>query len=292
MSLYKIGTFGDPVRLIQKFLVGAGYKDVDVDSSFGPVTEEAVKDWQSHHGLKADGVVGPATLKEMNLVIAPSQSDAPPVPVSAPTSNQTIKGIDTSHYEPGVIWEIVAKSKQFSMTKASEGIGGVDSLLKPYWPEMKQVGPRGAYHFYHANQDPVAQAETFLKAVEAAGGLEETDMGPILDWETTSGVSNAKQQDGAHKWFDYVEARLGKRGIVYSSRSFFAEGIISKDFASKGVWIAQIGVGNLHPVPGFTANFWQYSFTEHVVGVPQKVDGSIYYGSQSELAAWIKSGNV
>ena len=64
MTLYKKGSRGEMVRQIQKALAGAGLK-VIVDGYFGSITEEAVREFQSTHGLKADGIVGPATLTKL-----------------------------------------------------------------------------------------------------------------------------------------------------------------------------------------------------------------------------------
>lgn len=58
---YKRGSRGEMVRQIQKALAGAGLR-VIVDGNFGPITEEAVKEFQIKKGIKADGIVGPATL--------------------------------------------------------------------------------------------------------------------------------------------------------------------------------------------------------------------------------------
>ena len=58
---YKKGSRGEMVRQIQKALAGAGLR-VIVDGNFGPITEEAVKEFQKQKGLTPDGIVGPATL--------------------------------------------------------------------------------------------------------------------------------------------------------------------------------------------------------------------------------------
>ena len=61
---YKRGSRGEVVRQIQKALAGAGLK-VIVDGIFGAITEEAVRQFQMRHGLKPDGIVGPATLAKL-----------------------------------------------------------------------------------------------------------------------------------------------------------------------------------------------------------------------------------
>lgn len=58
---YKKGSRGEIVRQIQKALAGAGLR-VIVDGNFGPITEEAVREFQKQKGLTPDGIVGPATL--------------------------------------------------------------------------------------------------------------------------------------------------------------------------------------------------------------------------------------
>ena len=59
MTLYKRGSRGDMVRQIQKAL------HLLADGIFGSQTEEAVKNFQRKNGLKADGIVGPATLAKL-----------------------------------------------------------------------------------------------------------------------------------------------------------------------------------------------------------------------------------
>lgn len=59
MTLYKRGSRGEMVRQIQKTL------HLLADGIFGSQTEEAVKNFQMMNGLKADGIVGPATLAKL-----------------------------------------------------------------------------------------------------------------------------------------------------------------------------------------------------------------------------------
>lgn len=63
-ELYKLGSRGEMVRQIQKALGGFGLK-VLVDGIYGPLTKEAVEEFQRRNGLKVDGIVGPATLTRL-----------------------------------------------------------------------------------------------------------------------------------------------------------------------------------------------------------------------------------
>ena len=51
----------------QKFLNQNFYHCGKEDGIFGPNTEEAVKQWQIVHGLKADGIIGPETWKSIGV---------------------------------------------------------------------------------------------------------------------------------------------------------------------------------------------------------------------------------
>ena len=54
------------VRQAQKALTAAGFYKGNVDGKEGPMTQKAVKEFQQAHGLKADGVVGPATSEALS----------------------------------------------------------------------------------------------------------------------------------------------------------------------------------------------------------------------------------
>lgn len=59
-GVVRMGSTGRAVGAWQQVLVDRGYR-IAVDGHFGPRTKHVVADWQRKHGLKVDGVAGPAT---------------------------------------------------------------------------------------------------------------------------------------------------------------------------------------------------------------------------------------
>ena len=57
---FRVGDQGTEIAEIQDKLVVLGY-DVIADGAFGPATAEAIKDFQKSCGIKANGLIGPAT---------------------------------------------------------------------------------------------------------------------------------------------------------------------------------------------------------------------------------------
>lgn len=53
------------VREIQELLISNGYR-IRADGKYGPKTQSAIKDFQSKHKLKIDGLVGPITWANLN----------------------------------------------------------------------------------------------------------------------------------------------------------------------------------------------------------------------------------
>ncbi len=62
----KLGSVGNEVMELQKFLNNAGFGTLVVDGNFGPMTKAAVIKFQLANGLVGDGVVGPLTRAVLN----------------------------------------------------------------------------------------------------------------------------------------------------------------------------------------------------------------------------------
>ncbi len=59
---------GADVRELQTRLSELGYP-IQVDGRFGPLTDDCVRQFQTHRGLCTDGVFGPETFQELHRVI-------------------------------------------------------------------------------------------------------------------------------------------------------------------------------------------------------------------------------
>ena len=59
----KLGSRGNEVKVLQEKL------NLKADGIFGPLTEEAVKDFQRSNGLEVDGIAGDGTLSKLNLSV-------------------------------------------------------------------------------------------------------------------------------------------------------------------------------------------------------------------------------
>jgi hypothetical protein len=59
------GNNGPAIRAVQRLLKHKFGYNINVDGIFGPATKDAVKDFQTNHGLSSDGIVGPKTWKKL-----------------------------------------------------------------------------------------------------------------------------------------------------------------------------------------------------------------------------------
>jgi peptidoglycan hydrolase-like protein with peptidoglycan-binding domain len=65
----KPGDQGVQVRRLQRVLARLGYSVGAADGVYGPATQAALTRFQKDHGLTADGVLGPRTLRALKLTL-------------------------------------------------------------------------------------------------------------------------------------------------------------------------------------------------------------------------------
>ncbi|GAA3644793.1 hypothetical protein GCM10022224_004190 [Nonomuraea antimicrobica] len=126
-------------------------------------------------------------------------------------------GLDISNYEPLYNW--ATSSAQFGIIKATEGTDFRDASFARHWRELGDKGiVRGAYHYGHPAQDPIAEANHFLSVVNSQPAKRGDLL--VLDLETTDGKSVAEVNAWAKTWLSYVKAKTGVTPMFYSGWNF------------------------------------------------------------------------
>lgn len=108
---YKRGDAGPQMIQIQTQLKALGFwPDVAFSENFGPTTENAVKQFQTAKGLKADGLVGKDVLGALGFQIDSSPAPAPSAPTGTATGTSAGTATDSSG---GALLEFDNGAKQF-----------------------------------------------------------------------------------------------------------------------------------------------------------------------------------
>ncbi|GII55882.1 glycosyl hydrolase [Planotetraspora thailandica] len=181
------------------------------------------------------------------------------VSTSPAHANQFTYGPDVSSYEPDYNWS--ASPAKFGIVKATEGLDIRDASFDRHWLEMAKKGiVRGAYHFGHPSDDPIAEADHFLSVVNAEPAKSGDLL--VLDLETSDGQSVSQVNSWAKTWLTYVKKKTGVTPLFYSNWDFantYGEGL-----ASYPLWVAYYGraQGDVAPPAGWKSwTIHQYTDT-------------------------------
>jgi lysozyme len=165
---------------------------------------------------------GPALASELP-VKAPNGAAEPSAKVLAASADDdraddtVTYGQDVSNYQPDHDWE--ASPAKFGIVKATEGLDFRDGAFARHWRHLAKKGiVRGAYHFGHPRDNPIAEADFFLSVVNRQQARPGDLL--VLDLESSDGRSVSEVNAWAKAWLARVQAKTGVRPMVYSSWNF------------------------------------------------------------------------
>jgi GH25 family lysozyme M1 (1,4-beta-N-acetylmuramidase) len=188
----------------------------------------------------------------------PDRPEGPAGPAYPP--RRTLDGVDTSHYQDGRIDLRAARAEgvQWWYLKATEGTGYVDPTYTKRLRQARQAGlPVGAYHFARPDRgDAVDEARHFLDTVDIRDG----DMLPMLDLESSEGLTRAELTLWAGTWVRAVSRQLAGRGLT-GRPIIYTPFNLDKGFGCY-CWVARYSDDFRAPVvpqPWQRAVIWQHS---------------------------------
>ncbi len=207
----------------------------------------------------------------------------------------TVPGVDVSYWDSGIDWpKVRATSQRFVYVKATEGETYADPTFETNWVGAKTSGLlRGAYCFFHPNQDGKKQADRFISVLKALNDNGELPM--AIDLEVPDATSKDKIIAKAKIWLDEVEQAFGRTPAIYSGVSFLETNFSelgggppawAKDYPFWLGWYPNQytpGMTPLMPRGWLTWTFWQYSKTGSLNGINTKVNLDIFNGTLDEL---------
>jgi lysozyme len=194
-----------------------------------------------------------------------------------------LPGIDISNAQ-GAHWPWPAERGRisFAMAKATEGLSYTDPDFAANWAAMLKLNrmmPRFSYHFFHAREDPAAQAERFVATVKEHGLLPGDNF--VMDLETADGMA-PEFIAGAGVTFLHAVNELapGHRVLAYTYPAFAQTGACA-GMDAWHLWIANYQVRTPHVPPPWTRwTFWQTG--------ESPVDTDVFAGTEAELLAFCR----
>ncbi len=194
---------------------------------------------------------------------------------------QHIHGIDMSHYQGSVWWETIAQNSNHKLNyvylKATEGRTYIDKTYLNNIKSAQRYGMKvGSYHFYR----PTIPQEEQLKNFLAQCRPQDQDLIPMVDVETTGGLSTYELQDSLQKFLVLMTKAYGVRPLVYTYTNFYNR-YLSGAIDGYKLFIAQYNGREPELEDGRDIFAWQYTGKGHINGVNGYIDKSRLLGRHS-----------
>jgi len=190
-----------------------------------------------------------------------------------------IHGIDMSHYQGKVFWEAVGHNAKMSYVylKATEGGDHIDHTYEYNIQLARQNGLKvGSYHFFRPKTELTKQLANFMAQCRP----QDQDLIPMIDIETTNGLSREAFCDSLFKFLDMVEEAYQVRPLLYTGKNFYNKHLAGRLTGYK-LMIAQYTDEEPTLADEQDITMWQYTGKGYINGVNGHVDKSRFMGKHS-----------
>lgn len=228
-------------------------------------------------------------------------------PASFVTSSKgRAQGPDLSHWEISYDPDLAVETANFAITKATDGMYGVDPALDSIWKGIRKLPITGLFHYQRSGTSWMGQADHFLTKVN----LYNPNI-VALDVETTFNAINDTFFQDSYRILRYLESKLagrnGVRVVLYTNPTIFENfiwpiwlryfGLEGERYAETvPLWIAQYwNVRSPDKDPGMPSqrNTWNiYQWTDRGIsadwgGGAASIDLNVFNGSYETMRLWL-----
>ena len=187
-----------------------------------------------------------------------------------------VHGIDLSHYQGDVFWQTIGENTNMAYVdlKATEGGDNVDPRYERNIDLAHRHGLKvGTYHFFRPKTPLSLQLKNFKTQCLAA----EQDLIPMLDVETTGGLSQQAFCDSLSSFLQMLEQTYHQKPLVYTFRNFYnkhLKGLLDDYQLMVAMYADEPPV--LDDRRDYT--LWQYTSKGRIMGICGHVDKSRLMG--------------
>jgi lysozyme len=203
-----------------------------------------------------------------------------------------VQGIDVSRHDGDIDWPAVKRAGiSFAYLKTTEGGDYADPKFFENWKEAAAAGVRrGAYHFMYWCRPADQQALFFM--VNVPNDVDA--LPPVLDleWNDDSptcpgAIPAAKAVSMIRTVLKAMQARTGKRPIIYTDVNFYRDVLAGGAFADYPFWLRSTAAEPRQLYPGRPFVYWQFTSTGRIPGIVGDVDRNVFNGSAEDWSRWL-----
>lgn len=192
-------------------------------------------------------------------------------------------GIDVSHWEGHINWQLAAASINFAYFKCTDGTRFVDTCFHQNQQGCLEAGlPHAPYHYFQPTIDPVAQAEHFI----TTAGRDYRRY--IVDVEAPERISDFSRR--LLRMLEHIEELTGKKPAIYTSAGYWNDFIRPRPaWADEyDLIVAHYTAQHSPLLPAGWNKFIIWQFTDHwyTPGCDEVADGNWFNGSLEQCREW------
>lgn len=289
----KRGDVGEDVAELQRMLTAAGFPVPDI-GTYGPVTERMVREYQSRHGLDADGIVGPRTLASLRGEAPPTlpQGVPPSVPAGEPE-----RLIDVS-FGSGVPDYRALKALGYTgvIPRLGMGTNAPDALAARQIHDARgaDLKVETGYVYLRSSEDGAAQGRHFLDLAARFGLGLWVDIEPREQYDHARGVwpvptdAPSLYRPVALDCLKVLHANTvawGVYGAMYLDSLNLPAWV-----ADKPLWVATYGSQPKIPRPWTQAAIWQHAGNVRIAGATVDLNRVLVAGGMAAVVERMRGG--